>query len=190
MTATAQPDPHRLHLGVAEAGKLLAIKGRHKEALGKYREALQLAHSARAPQLFGRHYLQCVLESLEHLGDHRGVLDLAQGAAEAAANAGDTPFHRRDQAAMLERAGIAQLKSGDKARARESLARAVELSGRKGQPLAALVLDWMQRGFEVSPTRLADAQRSHGYWAVRADTVDPARALEMPAMSREIFHGR
>ena len=82
----AAPDErHRLHLGIAEAGKLLAIKGRHREALHRYREALRLAHSARAPQLFGRHYLQCVLESLEHLSDHPNVREIPGRGAEPAA---------------------------------------------------------------------------------------------------------
>ena len=185
----ANPDRHRLHLGVAEAGKLLAMKGRHKEALNRYREALRLAHSARAPQLFGRHYLQCVLESLEHLADHEGVRELAGRAAAAAETAGDTPFHRRDRAALLERVGVAQLKAGEKDAAEATFGEVIVLVGAKAQPLSALLLDWMKRGFEISPGRLAEAQRSHAYWTVRPDTVDPARAIDMPATSREIFHG-
>ena len=185
----APADRHRLHLGVAEAGKLLPIKGRHKEALHRYREALRLAHSAKAPELFGRHYLQCVLESLEHLADHASVRDLAGRAADAAAEAGDTPFHRRDRAALLERVGIAQLKAGERADAQATFSQVVALAGEEGQPLSALLLDWMKRGFEISPGRLAEAQRSHAYWAVRADTVDPSRAIDMPATTREIFHG-
>ena len=193
----ATPDRHRLHLGIAEAGKLLALKGRHKEALQRYREALKLAHSAGAPQLFGRHYLQCVLESLEHLGDHVGLRDLAGQAAAAAETAGESPFHRRDRAALLERVGVAELKSGDSAAALRTFAQVVELAGPEGQPLSAQLLDWMKRGFDVGTTRLADAQRSHAYWTVRPETVDPARAIDMPVPSsvsnpvpdKEIFHG-
>lgn len=182
-------DRHRLHLGIAEAGKLLAIKGRHKEALQRYREALRLAHSAGAPQLFGRHYLQCVLESLEHLADHVGLRDLAGQAAAAAEHAGDSPFHRRDRAALLERVGVAELKSGDRAAAERTFKQVVELAGPQGQPLSAQLLEWMKRGFDVGASRLADAQRSHAYWTVRPDTVDPTRAVDMPIASKEIFHG-
>ncbi|TFI59037.1 peptidylprolyl isomerase [Sphingomonas parva] len=183
------PDRHRLHMGIAEAGKLLAVNGRHKEALNRYREALRLAHSAQAPQLFGRHYLQCVLESLEHLSDHVNVQDLAGRAADAAAEAGDTPFHRRDRASLLERVGVAQLKAGLRAEAEATLQQVIELAGPEGQPLSALLLDWMKRGFEISPGRLAEAQRRHAYWAVRPDTVDATRAIDVPVSSREIFHG-
>jgi hypothetical protein len=117
------------------------------------------------------------------------VRDLAGQAAAAAGTAGDSPFHRRDRAALLERVGVAALKSGDRAGAQQVFAEAVELAGAAGQPLSAQLLDWMKRGYEISPGRLAEAQRSHAYWAVRAETVDAARAIDMPLTTRESFHG-
>lgn len=188
-----KPGSHELHIGIAEAGKLLAIKGKHKEALERYREALRLAQSARAPDVFGRHYLQCVLESLEKLGDNARVIDLAMHAADAAGQT-DTPFHRRDRAALLERAAIARLKLDDRDAAQDGFAEALSLAGPEGQPLSAMLLDWMKRGWQITPARIADAQRKHGYWAVRTDTVDPVRASRAPAIpdtgSKEPFHGR
>ena len=179
---------HRLHMGVAEAGKLLALKGRHQEALAKYREALQLAHGARAPQLFARHYLHCVLESLEHLGDHTRVAELAGAAADNAANPDPTPFQKRDRAHLLERQGVNLARAGDVPRARTVLAAALELDA--GLPLARALLDWTARGLAINPARLAEAQRKHGYWVVRPDTVDAARALERPfAPTTETLHG-
>lgn len=56
------PNVHQLHAGVAEGGKLLALKGQHREALVCYREALRMARSVNAPQVFARHYLHCVLD--------------------------------------------------------------------------------------------------------------------------------
>jgi hypothetical protein len=42
----------------------------------------------------------------------------------------------------------------------------------------------------INPARLAEAQRKHGYWVVRPDTVDAARALERPfAPIAETVHG-
>ena len=182
---------HRLHMGVAEAGKLLAMKGRHKEALAKYREALQLAHGARAPQLFARHYLHCVLESLEHLGDHVRVAELAGAAADNAANPDPTPFQKRDRAHLLERQGVNLARAGDVPGARTVLAAALELD--VNLPLARALLDWTARGLAINPARLAEAQRKHGYWVVRPDTVDAARALERPSNAiapiTETLHG-
>lgn len=185
-------DPrHRLHIGIAEAGKLLALKGRHQQALARYREALQLAHGARAPQLFARHYLHCVLESLEHLGDHARAAELAAAAADTASCPDPTPFQKRDRAHLLERQGVNLALAGDIAGARSALADAVALDD--GLPLARAILDWTARGLAINPQRLADAQRKHGYWVVRADTVDPARALESPhahtAPLMETIHG-
>ncbi|KPF75257.1 hypothetical protein IP88_07200 [alpha proteobacterium AAP81b] len=183
---------HRLHMGVAEAGKLLALKGRHRDALAKYREALQLAHGARAPQLFARHYLHCVLESLEHLGEYAQAAELAAAAADSAANPQPTPFQQRDRAHLLERQGVNLARAGDVPGARAVLAAAVALDA--GLPLARALLEWTARGLAVNPARLAEAQRRHGYWVVRPDTVDAARAIENPATHRfapmmETLHG-
>lgn len=166
--------PHRLHAGIAEIGKLLALKGRHGEALAKYREALRLAHSLRAPQIFPRHYLHCVLESLELSGAHGQAAALAGEAASAAANPAPSDFQRRDRAHLLERQGVNLLKAGDTAAARTTLAEAIALDA--DLPLARALLDWTARGLSVSPARLADAQRLHRYFSVRADAVDAALA--------------
>ncbi|MFT4251022.1 MAG: hypothetical protein QM608_00870 [Caulobacter sp.] len=191
-----RPDVHRLHAGVAEAGKLLALKGRHDEALAKYREALRLAHGVRAPQIFARHYLHCVLESLERMGAHDQAAILAgEAAGSAAAELGDgTPsdFQRRDRAFLLERMGVNRLKAGDVAGARDGLAAALALDG--SLALARDLLAWTARGLGVTAARLAEAQRAHGYWTVRADTVDRTRACESPQtaqgpMTKEPMHG-
>ena len=184
---------HRLHAGIAESGKLLALAGKHKEALLRYREALRLAHAAGAPQVFARHYLHCVLESLEHLGAHSEAATLAGEAAShaATAHADPTPFQRRDRAHLLERQGVNALRGGDVGEARRVLAEAVALD--PALPLARQLLDWTVRGLSVNAARLAAAQRSHGYFAVRADTVAPERAIDPAAMTaarpQEALHG-
>ncbi|WVM91801.1 hypothetical protein ULG90_18100 [Halopseudomonas pachastrellae] len=43
---------HQLHLGIAEQGKVLALAGRHADALQHYQEALRMAVSSRAPEVF------------------------------------------------------------------------------------------------------------------------------------------
>lgn len=167
---------HALHAGVAEQGKLLALRGRHAAALERYREALRLAQTARAPQIFARHYLHCVLESLEHMGEHLRAAELAGEAAKATASAASSDFQRRDRAHLLERQGINELKGGNVAAARTTLAAALELD--EALPCARALLDWTARGLSVSPARLAEAQRKHGYFTVRPDTVDASRVRD------------
>lgn len=186
-----RPDVHRLHADVAEAGKLLALKGRHADALAKYREALRLAHGVRAPQIFARHYLHCVLESLERMGAHGQAATLAGEAASSAANeTGDVAlsvFQQRDRACLLERQGVNLLKAGETSAARASLAAALALDD--GLPLARRLLAWTERGLTVGAAQLAQAQRTHGYWAVRPETVNSARSREPAVLTKEPMNG-
>src|SRR5215212_2230092 len=69
------PQGHRLHLGIAEQGKVHALKGDHGSALTHYREAIRMAVSSGAPEVFFRHYMECTLESLERMGSLREVLE-------------------------------------------------------------------------------------------------------------------
>jgi hypothetical protein len=181
---------HRLHVGVAEAGKVHALARRHREALDRYREAMRLAEQARAPQLFARHYLYCMLDSLEHLGATESVVAIATAAAQATAQAGDTPFHLRDRAGLIERAAVGHLKRGEREAAGAGFAQVVALVGAEAQPLSAQLLHWLTRGLAIDATRLAEAQRRHRYWVVRPGTVDAARAIETPTSGREALHGR
>ncbi|PXA82608.1 hypothetical protein DMC18_25350, partial [Caulobacter sp. D5] len=64
----------------------------------------------------------------------------------------------------------------------------------EGLALARDLLTWTARGLGVTAARLAEAQRAHGYWTVRADTVDRTRVCESPVsprepMSKEPMHG-
>jgi tetratricopeptide (TPR) repeat protein len=186
-----RPDVHSLHAGVAEAGKVLALKGRHAEALAKYREALRLAHGVRAPQIFARHYLHCVLESLERMGAHDQAATLAgEAASSAASEAGGlepSVFQQRDRACLLERQGVNLLKAGETTAARASLIAALSLDD--GLPLARRLLAWTERGLSVSAAQLAQAQRTDGYWAVRPETVNSARSREPAVLTKEPMDG-
>lgn len=168
---------HQLHAGIAERGKLYALKGEHRQALACYRQALQMAQSVRAPQIFARHYLHCVLESLEHLGAYTQAAALAQEAANAVPHQEHaSDFQRRDQAHLLERQGVNILKDGRVEEARKILKAALEIDSTLA--LARQLLDWTSRGLALSPARIMQAQRGSGYFTVRADTVNPARAVE------------
>jgi tetratricopeptide (TPR) repeat protein len=188
MTLSAPAQAHALHIGIAEAGKLLALRGRHRGALDRYREALRLAQSMGAPQVFARHYLHCVLESLELMGEHQQAEALALEAAQAADRAEPSAFQRRDRACLLERQGMNQLKRGDTAGARQTLAAALALDGTLQCTRA--VLDWTARSLTLNPGRLADAQRRYGYFTVRADAVDPRRVRTLATTPQEMLHGR
>mgnify|MGYP000327251603 CR=1 FL=1 len=172
---------HDFHFGIAEAGKLAAIKGDHTEALRHYREALKLAQSSKAPEVFFRHYTQCVLESLELTGEYAEILEFCENAdAHYQRMPHDTDLHARDHGAILERHGVVAVKSGDTDTGRDALTRAVERAGKGQLPIAETVLGWLKRGMTPDARRLLDVQKKHKYFTVREDQGDPARANPLP----------
>lgn len=172
---------HALHIGIAETGKLRALDGDHTEALRHYREALRLAHTTGAPEVFFRHYTQCVLESLENTGAHAEVIDFCENAiAHFEALAAPLDLHRRDQAAMLERYAINLIKSGRGEDARDPLEQAISFAGPEDLPVARTLLNWLRRGMQPDLRRIAQLQTKHGYFTVTAQRVEPARAIDLP----------
>ncbi|GGB86556.1 hypothetical protein GCM10011352_10560 [Marinobacterium zhoushanense] len=185
MTATqqaAQAETHRYHLGIAEAGKCFALKGDHLEALRHYREAMRLAVSSQAPEVFFRHYSQCVLESLELTGQYQDVLDYCKKADVYYQQLNTRrQLHARDHAAILERQGLVYAKLGERESALSSLAKARELAGQARLELTEQVYGWLQRGLRPDVARLTDAQRKHRYFSVRAEQVNAQLARPLPA---------
>ncbi len=174
------PDPHRLHAGIAEQGKLEALAGRHDSALAHYREALRRAAALRAPGVVARHYLLCVFESLEHKQDFAAMAALIEQALVAPLPDPASQFERNDRALLYERLAIARLRLGETAAARSALDDALALAGPQRLPLATWLAAVLQRGLTVTPVRLAEAQRQHGYFSVRPGTADRSRAISLP----------
>lgn len=177
---------HEIHIGIAEAGKASAIAGDHIEALRHYREALRLAVSSKAPEVFFRHYTQCVLESLELTGAFVEVIEFCRN-ADAHYQSTGTPsaLHARDHGAILERLGIISLKAGDRDAASESLGRAVEIAGKGHLPLAETIFAWIRRGMTPDARRIGEAQKKFNYFTVRPDQLDASRVRPLPALAKE-----
>jgi tetratricopeptide (TPR) repeat protein len=170
-----------LCLGIAEQGKLHALKGRHVEALRHYREALRLASSCAASELFFHHCAQCIMESLELSGSHEAVADYCVRAEDHfAAIETDDVLVRRQRGANFERLAVSRHQTGDAGEARELFAIAIEIAGKGALPLSEALLDWLRRGLTVSEPRLRSAQRQYRYFVVREDLVDPSIAVELP----------
>ena len=171
----------RLCLGVAEQGKLYALKGEHGEALRHYREALRLAISCQDNELFFHHCTQCIMESLEMSGAHESVADYCIRAEDHFARVEtEDPLVNRQRGANLERLALARLQIGDSEEARDLLAIAIDTAGRGALPLSEELLGWLRRGLSVSEARLRSAQRQHRYFIVRKELVDPSLAVGLP----------
>lgn len=184
MSERAAHAGHRMHMGIAEAGKAAALDGDHAEALRHYRTAIRMCVSARAPDVFFRHYTQCAMESLERTGHFAEVIAYCEAADTHYRDVGArNPLQRRDHGSILERLGIVRLKAGDAAGAEVALDDAVAIAGASALPLAQTVLDWLHRGLHVVPRRLEELQRKHGYFVVREEAVDRDRIRPLPGIS-------
>lgn len=162
------------HCGLAEAGKLAALRGDHVEALAYYRRAMHVAASSQASDVFLRHYLDVSLESLELSGELEAVIgwcDRALAHYEQHPPTYDVAW--LDFASIRQRRGTVLLKAGRREEARVELDRAIELADRIGArlELARLLRDWTARSLFVSSDRITQEQRRLRYYSVRPDTV-------------------
>jgi len=162
------------HLQIAEAGKLAALRGDHRAALGHYREAIRLAVTSGAPEVFFRHYLEATLESLELSGAFDDVLAYCDRAiAHYVEHPPANVLAELDLASIHQRRGVILVKRSEVAPARAALEQAVAGAARIGArlELAERVLDWLRRGLAVTAPRLLAEQRRLRYFSVRPDTV-------------------
>jgi tetratricopeptide (TPR) repeat protein len=173
----------RLHMGIAEQGKVYALAGKHALALQYYRHAIHMAVQAGDPEIFFRHYLECVMESLEQMGAHTEVLAYCE---KATTFYGEHPpanlLEQRDLAHIYERQGSVLLKIGDKDGAAAAFEAALKAAdeGSQALPLAQTLLRWTRSGLHVDANRVLVEQRRTHYFSVRSDTVDAGRAIRLP----------
>lgn len=173
----------KLHMGIAEQGKVYALAGKHSVALMYYRHAIQMTVQAQDPEIFFRHYLECVMEALEQMGAYTEVLAYCAKAIEFyTQNPPPNPLAQRDFAHVYERQGAVLLKMGEKEQAVQAFEQAVQVLQGSGQtlPLIQVLLRWLKAGMYVDPNRVLAEQRRARYFSVRSDTVDTSRAIKLP----------
>ncbi|NJM51403.1 MAG: peptidylprolyl isomerase [Sphingomonadales bacterium] len=172
---------HIMHLSIAEYGKLCLIKGDVGEALRHFREAIQLSVSAKAPEVFFRHYTHCVLEALEKAGNFDEVEDYCRRAdAHYQQLDLDSALLRKDHGATVERLALMLLLKSDDRAARAEFSRAVEIAGKGKLPLSEALLGWLQRGLAITRERLRQMQSKHDYFLIEKSSVNEAIATPLP----------
>jgi tetratricopeptide (TPR) repeat protein len=188
------PEGAKLHFGIAEQGKLYAVDGDHTAALFYYRKAMQMSVERGDPEVFFRHYLDCVMESLEHMGSYAEIIDYCQKAIEIYEETPpENPITLRDQAHIYQKLGAVRLKNGETAEARTALRAGLNLLEGTGQSmaLASSLITWLDRGMSVSAERVQTEQDRSDYFTVRAETLEPERAIKLPdeMMHRGLHNG-
>jgi hypothetical protein len=171
------------HAGIAEYGKLCALRGDHAGALRHYREAMGMAVRAKVPEVVFRHYLECSLESLEHMRAYADVVAYCDRAIEHyRERPPENPLARLDLASIHQRRGVVLFKQGDRAGAGRALelARAAADAADARLPLAETLLRWLRSELTVTAERIAEEQLRHKYFSVRKDMVKESRAVPLP----------
>jgi len=172
----------RLHMGIAERGKMYALAGDHTKALQYYRVAMHVTVKAKDPEIFFRHYLECVMESLEHMRAYDEVLAYCDKAIELYTQ---TPppneMATMDLASIHLRRGIILLKKNEREAAKGSFAASRKTAQSVGGDvaLAGVLLRWAQAGYSIEPARILAEQKRGGYFVVRKEVVDASRAIEL-----------
>lgn len=182
-TANTEQSGPQIHMGIAEQGKLYALAGNHALALVYYRHAIQMTVQAQEPEIFFRHYLECVMESLEQMGSFAEVLEYCGKAIDFyTQNPPPNPLAQRDFAHIYERQGAVLLKMGEKERAGQAFDQALQVLQGSGQtlPLVQTLARWVKGGFHIEPQRVLAEQRRNHYFCVRSDAVEASRAIKLP----------
>jgi tetratricopeptide (TPR) repeat protein len=174
-----------LHLQIAENGKVLALRGDHKEALRHYKEAMRMCQTVENSEFFLQHYSLCAMESLELMEAHEEIITFCEKSIDfltpKKAERTDEWF-RKNLASLLERKGIQCIYLDEKEEAIEALDSAIKEAGNLSLPLAKELLNWLRRGYAITPQKVRDLQKRHHYFTVRKENVNEKIAVQLPEM--------
>lgn len=174
-----------LHLQIAENGKILALKGDHKEALRHYKEAMRMCQSVDNSELFLQHYSLCAMESLELMEAHEEIITFCEKSIDfltpQKAERTDEWF-RKNLASLWERKGIQCIYLDEKTEAIEALDAALKEAKEISMPLAKELLNWLRRGYAITHQKVRDLQNRHHYFTVRKENVNEKIAVQLPEM--------
>jgi tetratricopeptide (TPR) repeat protein len=180
MTITTRAPEHTC-LGLTEQGKMLALAGKHKDALAHYREALRIAMTCEENEVFFHYVTQCILESLELSNAFGEVRDYCTRAEEQFATVENSdPLLAKQRATNLERLGLCLIQLDEVDDGRIALENALNLVEEKSLPLAVKILGWLRRGLTVETRQLRMAQKQFGYFMVRSDQIRKEIAIPLP----------
>lgn len=174
-----------LHLQIAENGKVLALKGNHSEALRHYKEAMRMCQQVINSEIFLQHYSLCAMESLELMQAYTEVITFCDKSIDFL---NDKKAERSDEilhkylAALWERKGIQYVYLDDKEEALHALEQAQKEAGKIPMNLSKDLLNWLKRGYTITPKQVRDLQNKHQYFTVRKENVNEQIAVQLPEM--------
>jgi tetratricopeptide (TPR) repeat protein len=174
-----------LHLQIAENGKVLALRGDHKEALRHYKEAMRMCQTVENSEMFLQHYSLCAMESLELMEAHEEIITFCNKSIDfltpKKAERTDEWF-RKNLASLWERKGIQCIYLDETTEAIEAFKTALQVAEELSMPLTKELLNWLQRGYAINHQKVRDLQKRHHYFTVRKENVNTKIAVQLPEM--------
>ena len=178
-----EPGDFKLHMGIAEQGKVYAVEGNHKMALLYLRHAMHMCVQAGDPELFFRLYLEAALESMERLGYYDEVLGYTDKAIQLYIdNPPPNKVAKMDLAYIHQKRGVILLKLGQPKESAKAFKIAIEMMKAENHPmpLANALLRWASTGLHVDARRILAEQEKSKYFTVIEENVEPSRAIRLP----------
>lgn len=169
------------HYRIVEQGKVHALNRNYSEALRHYREGIRMCQKEPGADLFFQHYSQCAMETLELSGAYKEVIDFCQKTRQFLEDKQlESVYVKKYRASLFEREAIQHLFLGDKNEATVCFKAVQTLVGSQDFPLTGQLLNWLQRGYTIGERQIKDAQKTHHYFSVRTDNVNPLIAMQLP----------
>jgi tetratricopeptide (TPR) repeat protein len=170
---------YMLHLRIAEKGKMYCLEGNYRQALRHFKEAIRMTQHQPGGDVFFQHYTQCVMETLELSGANDEVISYCEKFLDFLEEKEEqTAMARAYRNVILEKMAIQYVIKNEKEEALDLLK---QINTKEvNLPVAKELLNWVSRGYTVSPKQLKDLLKKHLYYIIRSEKINPAIAMELP----------
>lgn len=172
----------KIHVGIAEQGKIHALNGNYPEALRYYRKAIEMAVVGGDEAIYTRHYVWCMLEALELNGLYEPVLQYCNQVMMGIDKSISVDINVQDIVDVWQRKGVVLLKMGKEAEGLVCFKKALEYTSTINLecPLAQALLFMASSGLVLDLRRIEAEQRRLGYFIVQEASVDSSIAITLP----------
>lgn len=174
----------KIHVGLAEQGKIHAVAEEYEKALTYYRKAIEmtLIGEDTTTTIYTRYYVLCLLEALELNGSYTSVLQYCQRVLSTIEE-GTESVEPEQVADVWQRNGVVLLKMGRREEGVASLKKAIEAASKveAEMPLAQALLFMANSGLTLDLKRISAEQKRLGYFiSIRKDRIDLSIAIQLP----------
>ncbi|UZR95672.1 hypothetical protein [Chondrinema litorale] len=182
----AQESNPLVHQSFTEQGKIYFLEEKFELALKYFNYSLELAVQTDSPEFFVKHYLECLLEALEMIGNFEPVISYCDrfiGLIEdEMTNEAEQTFYL---ALLYQKRGIVLIKSGKADLGKSNLENAVQIAENNNFPLllSENILFLLNSGITPDQHKIVQEQVQAGYFVINSETVNKEIAMRNPEIN-------